>query len=1215
MSCGVVVRVVQDGRECDGPCVRRALGWTDVQCAAPKDSHCFAMGETSAKFSFSRVFAPSCGQAEVYQHSTQPLVDEAFQKGQNALIFAYGQTNSGKTYTMLGRDGEEQGIIPRVIHAVIDRLNGVEVEEGGNAVPVAPVSTSSPISTAPVMRPSKLTMVVSFLEIYNEKVLDLLSKDRRVKCDIQSTAGDDDVFVKGLREVEVHSVDEAFSCLKQGQAARQKAKTALNADSSRSHSVFCIKLLDEDSGRLWSRMSIVDLAGSERTNRTKTESGDERRKEASNINNSLVTLGRCLEALRNNSRRRGGGAKELIPFRDSALTRLFKDSLTGSGRTVMMVNVSQVHADYDETLHALKYASIAREVQLVAKVDSRHDVAALKRAHKAKKDQKLREMEERRREEEEVEEEEEEEEELDEGEEELGGGEAADVRLGEVESLQDETGPVRVHVGGSLVDEREEEIMDALNEMFRLKEHVVHLQAELSVNEQRMREEFTCLMEREAQDSEDLSNRRVHEERERVSALMNKKFDARQKATEQQRQQLLSHIAQLEARLHLSAQQLEEAEQAKRREMEVTGQLQQEVRLLSERGEQREAEVQRVQVELVQANEDLRCVTAELAAIKVAFEGEKATLLQKLNDSASSFSSLQAEVQEEREECARKDKKERKEVEERERQREKEGKAERKEAEKTRKELEKEKSRLMKELEQRTAEAEVDRRQGREDREEEQRRAMEERVKVEAAFAEEKAKWVVEAGEYRRALDKAETDATASRSRFEEEVAAVTSEAEQRVRATTEAKKAEVAECLRRVDRLTQKVDEAIRAKQEAEAARDAAVAAREREELSSREEGERRAEEWKAKVAEVEALRSDKAHLLEALAPWEALHAEHSSRRQHSLPLPHFIQLLTSLLFPTPATADSAPSVASSPSPLSSPPSALPAVAAVSVNTFKAPSILPAGSSPVTAVPPPPPSAGAVAKVGILKKSSAVAKVSQRDSMDRWVEGFDESLVHSTLSHTAGAAPSLTSSSSSLVKRGKERLSSALDALRFNGHRTAPASSLHHALNEPRSISLASASLPTSAQTAKGGAANDGGLLSPKVQKILSRSAAAGKRTSRSRSRRGKENSDAEGGEDGTAGESQPPLPTMAPPTKAKKAVASHPLPPTFHATLPSPLPSPSTSFPPSTLADGGLAKYGRTLPPPPPVPTLPQTGKQTLPTSQPTPVAKRTRQHTQSK
>ena len=165
-------------------------------------------------------------------------------------------------------------------------------------------------------------------------------------------------------------MEEAFNCLKQGQAARQKAKTALNADSSRSHSVFCIKLLDEDSGRVWSRMSIVDLAGSERTNRTKTESGDERRKEASNINNSPRHTGRCLEVLRNNSKKRGGG-KELIPFRDVRTHSTIQGLLTGSGRTVMMVNVSQVHADYDETLHALKYASIAKEVQLVAKVDSR----------------------------------------------------------------------------------------------------------------------------------------------------------------------------------------------------------------------------------------------------------------------------------------------------------------------------------------------------------------------------------------------------------------------------------------------------------------------------------------------------------------------------------------------------------------------------------------------------------------------------------------------------------------------------------------------------------------------------------------------------------------------------------------------------------------------------------------------------------------------------
>jgi hypothetical protein len=194
---------------------------------------------------------------------------------------------------------------------------------------------------------------------------------------LQSSSKGDETSIVNLREVEIANHREAFALLQQGQSNRSMHETALNADSSRSHSVFTLKLVTP-AGAVWSRLSVVDLAGSERTNRVAhhaaggpvaAAAAGGRMKETVNINQSLLVLGRCLEALKyNQSRPR---KLKIVPFRESQITRLFKDSLLGWGSTVMLTNVSQNPLDYDETIHALKYAAVAKEIRVVARVDTK----------------------------------------------------------------------------------------------------------------------------------------------------------------------------------------------------------------------------------------------------------------------------------------------------------------------------------------------------------------------------------------------------------------------------------------------------------------------------------------------------------------------------------------------------------------------------------------------------------------------------------------------------------------------------------------------------------------------------------------------------------------------------------------------------------------------------------------------------------------------------
>ncbi|XP_002667565.2 kinesin-like protein KIF13B isoform X2 [Danio rerio] len=279
------------------------------------------------------------GQDVVFQCLGESLLDSAFQ-GYNACIFAYGQTGSGKSYTMMG-SSEQPGLIPRLCSSLFER-SVLEQREG-----------------------ESFTVEVSYMEIYNEKVRDLLDPKgsrQALKVREHNVLGP---YVDGLSRLAVSSYKDIESLMSEGNKSRTVAATNMNEESSRSHAVFNIILTHTlrdmktgTSGEKVSKLSLVDLAGSERAD--KTGAAGERLKEGSNINRSLTTLGLVISALAEQGA--GKNKSKFVPYRDSVLTWLLKDSLGGNSRTAMVAAVSPAADNYEETLSTLRYADRAKSI-------------------------------------------------------------------------------------------------------------------------------------------------------------------------------------------------------------------------------------------------------------------------------------------------------------------------------------------------------------------------------------------------------------------------------------------------------------------------------------------------------------------------------------------------------------------------------------------------------------------------------------------------------------------------------------------------------------------------------------------------------------------------------------------------------------------------------------------------------------------------------------
>ena len=328
-------------------------------------------------FNFDHVFWTATGQAEIYRTMAQPLVDSLL-GGYNVCLFGYGQTGSGKTYTMMGGDSTvESGIIPRFYNDLLNRIQQM---------------TDNGLIEA-------TNCEISYFEVYNERIYDLLTPPPKVekpKRPLFSTSpyqpppkpkpslqiresSERGVFIPGLTTRTVSHQADADQCLRAGNEQRATASTGMNEKSSRSHSIFQISLkLKGLNGQksINCRANLIDLAGSERSDRAGTSGM--RLKEGAAINKSLLTLGKVISTLAENK----SGSTEWVPYRDSILTHLLRDSLGGNSQTAMIATVSCAASCKDETLSTLHYAQKAKAIVNNAKVNEEEEAATIRELQK-----------------------------------------------------------------------------------------------------------------------------------------------------------------------------------------------------------------------------------------------------------------------------------------------------------------------------------------------------------------------------------------------------------------------------------------------------------------------------------------------------------------------------------------------------------------------------------------------------------------------------------------------------------------------------------------------------------------------------------------------------------------------------------------------------------------------------------------------------------------
>ncbi|KAI5730552.1 hypothetical protein M8J76_014965 [Diaphorina citri] len=290
-------------------------------------------------FTFDGVYDAKSTTEQIYNEIAYPLI-EGVLEGYNSTVFAYGQTGCGKSFSMQGvpEPPSQRGIIPRAFEHIFESISLAER--------------------------TKYLILASYLEIYNEEIRDLLSTECRRKLDLKESP-DKGVYVTDLSHHAVQNVSDCQRLMDQGWNNRSVGSTLMNADSSRSHSIFCISVenmnvsqtpgcqMESEGPIRRGKLNLVDLAGSER--QAKTGATGDRLKEATKINLSLSALGNVISALVD------GKAKH-IPYRDSKLTRLLQDSLGGNTKTLMVACLSPADNNYDETLSTLRYANRAKNI-------------------------------------------------------------------------------------------------------------------------------------------------------------------------------------------------------------------------------------------------------------------------------------------------------------------------------------------------------------------------------------------------------------------------------------------------------------------------------------------------------------------------------------------------------------------------------------------------------------------------------------------------------------------------------------------------------------------------------------------------------------------------------------------------------------------------------------------------------------------------------------
>jgi len=299
-------------------------------------------------FTFDQVYGQDSQQAKIYEKAFKPLVQSTID-GYNGTIFAYGQTGTGKTHTMEGVRGDpvEKGVIPRSFDQIFSHIETCKGGDSGSIV--------------------TYLVRASYLEIYQEEIKDLLSKDVKKKLDLRENP-DKGVYVKDLLSFVVKSTKEIEHVMRVGGSNRSVGRTNMNEHSSRSHAIFIVTIECQTTdpndptakpSMHVGKLNMVDLAGSER--QSKTGSTGQRLAEATKINLSLSTLGNVISSLVKKH--------DHIPYRDSKLTRLLQDSLGGNSKTVMVANVGPADYNYDETRNTLGYADRAKNIKNKPKIN------------------------------------------------------------------------------------------------------------------------------------------------------------------------------------------------------------------------------------------------------------------------------------------------------------------------------------------------------------------------------------------------------------------------------------------------------------------------------------------------------------------------------------------------------------------------------------------------------------------------------------------------------------------------------------------------------------------------------------------------------------------------------------------------------------------------------------------------------------------------------
>ncbi|VTZ68268.1 kinesin-8, putative [Plasmodium chabaudi chabaudi] len=305
-----------------------------------KESYLLSQKKKQSTYVFDVVFDVNASQEEVFYHTSKPLIPHVF-KGINCTVFAYGATGSGKTYTMLD-DKNQNGIVQL---SLLELFTIIKEKKCKN-----------------------VKVLMSFLEVYNETIRDLLGKEKNKTLEVQEDVAE--VKVSNLCEIEIQSYEQAMLLINEGVRNRKMSPTRANKVSSRSHAILQIYVLNEmlDSNmnviNYKAKLCFVDLAGSERASATSNKG--ERFKEGSYINQSLLALANCINSLASNRNL----AKVRVKYRDSKLTHLLKNSLEGNCLVVMIANINPSRKCFQESNNTLKYAFRARNIKLCATVQT-----------------------------------------------------------------------------------------------------------------------------------------------------------------------------------------------------------------------------------------------------------------------------------------------------------------------------------------------------------------------------------------------------------------------------------------------------------------------------------------------------------------------------------------------------------------------------------------------------------------------------------------------------------------------------------------------------------------------------------------------------------------------------------------------------------------------------------------------------------------------------